>query len=114
MGMNDFRSKVLGGTAKADDRLLKTKTPRKRTAPLAGEESMERVTVPRTEPRTANHRFADRHRLANEAPITARHGRTKHPVKLVNLSGGGAMIDADFRPELWDRVELELAGSDRS
>jgi len=112
--MNDFRSRILGGAPASDDGLLKTKTPRKRSAPISGEESLERVAVPRTEARTVNHRYADRHRLASEAPVTARHGRGKHSVKLVNLSGGGAMIDGDFRPELWDRVDLDLAGSDRS
>lgn len=112
--MNDFRSRVLGGTIPADAGLLKAKTPRKRSAATSSEESLERVAVPRAESRTANHRLADRHRLASEAPITARHGRGRYPVKLVNLSGGGAMIEGDFRAELWDRVDLDLAGSDRS
>ena len=36
------------------------------------------------------------------------HGGRAHSVKLVNLSGGGAMVAADFEPMLWDRVELHL------
>ncbi|MCW3798752.1 PilZ domain-containing protein [Sphingomonas sp. BN140010] len=112
--MNDFRSRVLGGTTPANAGLLKAKTPRQPTTPQCGEESLERVAVPRAASRIANHRFADRHRLGSEAPVTARHGRGKYQVKLVNLSGGGAMIDGAFKPELWDRVDLDLAGSDRS
>ena len=31
---------------------------------------------------------------------------------LINLSGGGAMIEADLKPRLWDRIDLYLgAGS---
>ena len=36
------------------------------------------------------------------------HAGRSHAVQLVNLSGGGAMVAADFAPMLWDRVELHL------
>ena len=31
-------------------------------------------------------------------------------VDLINLSGGGAMIEADLNPRLWDRIDLYLGG----
>jgi hypothetical protein len=102
--MNDFRSKILSGKPEKDSSLLSAKRPRNLQA---GEESLVRVSVPRSEARTVNHRSGDRHRLIDQ-PVTARHGSDTYPVWLINLSGGGAMIEGDLRPELWDRVELDL------
>lgn len=101
--MNDFRSRILSGEADGKSGLLSRKAPRNRSAG----DNLENVPVPRSESRTANHRDADRHRLPGEA-IVAKHGRKRHEVRLINLSGGGAMIEGPFRPEMWDRVDLEL------
>ena len=48
-----------------------------------------------------------RHRLARETATIAYDGAMIE-VDLINLSGGGAMIEADLTPELWDRFDLYL------
>ncbi|URD62062.1 PilZ domain-containing protein [Sphingomonas sp. KRR8] len=110
--MNDFRSRIQSADNPAGH-LLKAKNPRdKRDAPAAGDENLGEVVIPREEVRAADHRFEDRHRLAREAAITVRHKRKRLEVALVNLSGGGAMIECDAPFKLWDKVVLELAGGD--
>lgn len=59
------------------------------------------------EARTTNTRGEDRHRLGDEQ-VRITHGGAQREVQLVNLSGGGAMIEADFEPMLWDRIDLHL------
>lgn len=107
--MNDFRSRILTGKSAENTGLVARKTPRNK-AP--GGDNLESVAVPRLETRTADHRDDHRHRLVNDRSVRARHGRKQHEVRLINLSGGGAMIEAPFRPELWDRVELDLGSGD--
>jgi hypothetical protein len=108
--MNDFRSRILTGKA-ADTGLLTAKSPRnKATAGL----DLRSVSVARTAPRTADHRTGDRHRLVEDRGVTARFKRKKHQVSLINLSGGGAMIEAPFIPKLWDRIELDLGSGEMS
>ena len=101
--MNDFRSRILSGDASRARSLLREKAPRNKGAG----DSLEAVEVPRSASRTANHRDNDRYRLPDEV-VFARYGRKRHEARLINLSGGGAMIEAPFRPEIWDRVDLEL------
>lgn len=72
-----------------------------------GSEGLEAVAVPRSEGRRTNHRGGDRHRLQNEQ-VVVRIGRRTYDVELINLSRGGAMIEAGFKAKLWDRVELVL------
>ena len=100
--MNSFRSKMLGGKS-AKVQLLAEK-PGDR---VAGESVPLRETVVRNEVRSANHRDDDRHRLSDESAIALWKGAL-HPVHLINLSGGGAMVSASFAPKLWDRVDLTL------
>ena len=58
-----------------------------------------------------DHRDEARHRLTRETATIAYQGATLEG-DLINLSGGGAMIEADVSPKLWDRVDLYLgAGS---
>ena len=101
--MNSFRSAILTGKGLRTDPVVHDKTAR-------GSESddLSSVEVPREESRTHNHREDDRHRLENET-ATARFEGEVHEVDLINLSGGGAMIRADFQPHLWERVDLSFA-----
>ena len=76
--MNKFRSTILGGAS----------------------------GVPAT-PSANDHRDEVRHCLARETATIGFNGATLE-VDVINLSGGGAMIEADISPQLWDRVDLYL------
>ena len=101
--MNSFRSAILTGKGLRTNPIVRDKTGRG-----AETDDLSSVEVPREEPRTHDHRDDDRHRLENEA-ATARFEGEDHDVELINLSGGGAMIRADFKPRLWERVDLVFA-----
>ena len=111
MKVNDFRSSILGGKKVAGGGLLTSKSPRNKAK---GDESLASVSVARSETRIVNHRGGDRHYLSNEQSARARHGGKQYEIRLINLSGGGAMIEAPFRPDLWDRVELDLGDGESS
>src|SRR5437899_1851038 len=49
----------------------------------------------------------DRHRLVGERAQLTHDGNT-HEVVLINLSGGGAMIETSIELLIWDRVHLHL------
>lgn len=102
--MNKFRSAILSGNG------LYPKNPlvRDKNGRGATEDDLSSVEVPRSEGRSANHRDDDRHRLDQEV-ARARFDGEEHEVDLINLSGGGAMIRADFSARLWERVDLILA-----
>ena len=101
--MNSFRKAILSGNG------LHPKDPRVREKHARGatEEDLSSVEVPRSEPRSHDHRDDDRHRLDQET-AQVRFDGEEHDVELINLSGGGAMIRADIRPKLWERVDLIL------
>ena len=101
--MNSFRSAILSGKGLRTDPIVRGKEARG-----AETDDLSSVEIPREEARTHNQRDDDRHRLENEA-ATARFGGEDHEVELINLSGGGAMIRADFKPRLWERVDLLFA-----
>lgn len=103
--MNEFRSKVFGNGSEPVS-LLPTKAPKSANT----KSGLRTIAVQRKEIRTLDTREGDRHRLSDEAITATYDGRT-HEVQLVNLSGGGAMISADFEPMLWDRVDLNLMDS---
>ena len=101
--MNKFRSAILGGSgAPSLGPLVSSKNGRK-----AEGERLASVEIPRDAGRSADHRDEDRHRLARETATIGYKGK-KLVADLINLSGGGAMIEADIKPRLWDRVDLYL------
>jgi hypothetical protein len=96
----NIRAKIFGGAVAAEEPLLKPKKPKGAKADALGS-----VTVPRDAIRLSNGRGKDRHRLSNErARIT--HNGSEIEVKLINVSGGGAMISGAVDLMLWDKVEL--------
>lgn len=102
--MNNFRSAILSGKG------LHPKNPivHDKSGRGASEDDLTSVEVPRAEGRTHNHRDDDRHRLEQEI-ARVRFADAEHDVELINLSGGGAMIRCDFKPRLWERVDLIFA-----
>jgi len=103
VSMNSFRKAILSGRGLKGDPVVHQKK-------MHGAESddLSSVEVPRGEIRSHNHRDDDRHRLDQET-ATVRFDGEEHQVDLINLSGGGAMIRADFAPRLWERVDLIFA-----
>lgn len=55
----------------------------------------------------ADNRGAERLPLARETATIGFDGE-RFEAHLINLSGGGAMIEADISPQMWDRVDLYL------
>lgn len=104
--MNEFRDRLLRGK-RTETPLLKAKGPRPADMPVAEEESFSELVIPRETHRQSDHRDGDRHRLDQERAILKHKGRGQ-AVTLVNLSGGGAMIEGAKKLRLWDRVELQL------
>jgi hypothetical protein len=102
--MNSFRSAILSGNG------LHPKDPVVRRKKKRGAESddLSSVDVARSEHRSGNMRGDDRHRLDQES-ARARFDGEVHEVDVINLSGGGAMIRAEFTPRLWERVDLIFA-----
>ena len=98
---NSFRAAVLRG--ERTPLVLTDKNPR-----FEGEhDALDGVRVPRAEARRGDHREADRHRLEGETATALYEGQSRE-VEIVNLSRGGAMIRCDFKPRLWDMVELRF------
>lgn len=102
--MNQFRANLLGTGRDPDASPLAAK---RRKHPTDSSDSLASVAVRRAESRTANQRGGDRHRL-NAERAEVRHDGAPYDVALINLSPGGAMIEGDFQPHLWDRVDLVL------
>ena len=99
----NIRAKIFGGeNAVEETPVVKAKRPKGAKA-----DTLHSVTVPREEGRRSNSRSSDRHRLSDERVRITHNGRSHH-VELVNLSGGGAMVSGEFKPNLWDRVELHV------
>ena len=97
----NIRARIFGGKAE-EASLVQTKKPKGAKA-----DTLNSVSVAREEYRRGDTRDGDRHRLPDQR-VRVTHGKEDHEVQLVNLSGGGAMVEGDFEPKLWDRVDLHL------
>ncbi|WP_344697391.1 PilZ domain-containing protein [Sphingomonas rosea] len=106
--MNEFREKLFG--SKQESPLLKTKRPR--AIEPHEDESFSDLSIPRETVRQANHRDGDRHRLEAKT-VGLVHDGAEREVTLINLSGGGAMIEGAGELRLWDRIELCLGENNR-
>lgn len=98
----NIRAKIFGGASAADEPLLQPKKPK---GPKS--KTLQSVRVSRTESRSSNNRIETRHRLTDEQARVTYNG-DEHIVRLINLSGGGAMVGVVFEAALWDRIDLHL------
>ena len=109
--MNEFRKKVLGSD-EAPGPLLRSKGHKDAPPQVGVDESFADLTIPRSEGRKVNHRDVDRYRLGDEQVCLIYEG-AETAVQLINLSGGGAMIEGAPELRLWDKVEIEVGGCGR-
>ena len=99
----NIRAKIFGGKdAREQEPVLAAKKPRGAKADM-----LHSIAVAREETRRGDTRAADRHRLPQEQ-VRVTHEGGIHDVQLINLSGGGAMVQGGFAPKLWDRVDVHL------
>lgn len=103
--MNHFRNGILG--VPVEEQLLGRKRPRNR-----GTTALSDVAVTRQETRRVDSRAGDRHRLPAQ-PVTLVYKRKKYAAELINLSGGGAMVESDIEPRLWERVDVDFGETGR-
>jgi hypothetical protein len=104
----NIRAKIFGGAPDKEQPLVvAAKKPKG-----AKTDMLDSIAVQREETRRGNTRADDRHRLPDEQ-VRVVHAGKDVAVRLINLSGGGAMVSGDFEPKLWDRLELRL-GQDGS
>lgn len=96
----NIRAEIFGG--RSERRLIKEKRPTKPDSKgLCG------IVIAREESRRTNSRDHDRFRLTGATFKLSYEGKD-YDAELVNLSGGGAMIGADFAPNLGERLQLHL------
>jgi hypothetical protein len=99
----NIRAKIFGGGEGIQPSpLVETKKPKGAKGDL-----LDSVKVARRESRRGNTRGNDRHRLPSEQ-VVVKHGGNTQRVQLINLSGGGAMIEGPLNAKLWDRIDLQL------
>ena len=92
--MNKFRSAIRGGAGVAPSTpLVSIKKGGK-----ADGDRLASVEILRDSAHSADHRDDDSHRLARETAIID-YKSERFEVDLINLSGGGAMIEADIRAQ---------------
>lgn len=97
----NIRAKIFGGKTE-DVSLIPAKQPKGAKA-----DTLDSISVRREEARRGDTRGGDRHRLPAEQ-VRLTHDGQDREVQLINLSGGGAMVQGEFEPKLWDRVDLHL------
>ena len=102
--MNSFRSALDKGAGFSPSGPL---MPGKKPSGANEGAGLGSIPVARDVVRTADHRDDDRHRLQAEEAVL-KVGRKSHPVELINLSGGGAMIGSDVALDMWQKVHLGL------
>src|SRR5579884_4022966 len=102
----DMRSGTVGQWAGEDSPLLKRKRPRRNADGLDG------VKIDREEARRTNTREQDRLPVHGQpCRITYRGG--EQDAHVANLSGGGAMLASEVKPNVGERIDLHLGEDGR-
>lgn len=96
----NIRAEIFGGGG--ERKLVQEKRPKKTDA-----KGLADVAIVRTESRRSNNRDGDRFRLS-DALFKVSYEGADHDAKVVNLSGGGAMISSDLQINLGEHVYLHL------
>lgn len=98
--MNEFRNRLFG----EDEMLLRRRT----TRPSPPLDSLTDLMIGRSEARRHNQRDEAREMAIGEEVTVQRRSR-RYRMRLLNLSGGGAMLEGELPPPLYEPLLVELA-----
>lgn len=108
--MHDLRSAILSGEGVRPHTPVATKQAKKAPASLG---SLTAIPVKREESRLSNERREERHRdILDNALIYFR--RRKSEVAVINVSAGGAMVEAQIEPRIGEQIEIQFADCNRT
>ena len=108
--MHDLRSAILSGEGVRPHTPIATKQPKKAQASLG---SLTAIPVKREESRLSNERREERHRdILSGALIYFR--RRKYEVTVINVSAGGAMVEAQIEPRIGEQIEIQFGDCNRT
>jgi hypothetical protein len=96
-----IRTQIFGGGP--THRLLREKQPKSE----ANFKALTDIAIPREETRRTDARDGDRYRLVG-AQFSITHNGRQHTAKLINLSGGGAMVAGAIMPNIGEQIHLHL------
>jgi hypothetical protein len=106
--MHGLRSAILSGEA-ASTTLV---TSKERCRRQGAGSSLTELRIPREERRITDQRREDRHwGIVDRAMIVFR--RKKLLVRVVNVSSGGIMIEADIMPRIGEAMAVQFEGFER-
>jgi hypothetical protein len=99
----NIRAQIFGtGSDRPEPELLK-----KKKSKGARSDTLTSVAIPREATRRSNSRDEDRFRLNGERVVVTFRGRERE-AEVINLSGGGAMIECDLEPNIGECLEVHL------
>lgn len=106
--MHGLRSAILAGEPASESLISSKERCRRQTS--GG--SLAQLRIAREERRATNQRREDRHwGVVDRAMIVFR--RKKLLVRVINVSSGGIMIEAEIVPRIGEAVAVEFEGFDR-
>ena len=108
--MHEIRSSILGSADRPSTPVASKTKGREEGAGLGG---LTRIAIKRQETRVTNQRAEDRLRdVVEETTIVFR--RRKLPVRVVNVSSRGAMLESDVEARIGEKIDIFFAEGNRT
>jgi hypothetical protein len=108
--MNELRAAILSGEGVKSYSPVTAKEPCRRDTPVGG--SLTAIRINRQERRATHQRREDRFRdVVEDAILVFR--RKKLPVKVLNISSSGTMVETDLIPRIGEKIGVEFEGFER-
>ena len=108
--MHEIRSTILSGGEKDASPVARKGKPRREGEGLGG---LSKIAIRRQEARVTDQRREDRHRdLVEESVVHYR--RRKHPVRVINVSSRGAMIETELEPWIGEQLDIQFSEDNRT
>jgi PilZ domain len=108
--MHEIRSTILSGGEKDASPVARKGKPRREGEGLGG---LSKIAIRRQEARVTDQRREDRHRDLVEQSVV-HYRRRSHPVRVINVSSRGAMIETAIEPWIGEQLDIQFSEDNRT